>query len=64
MGLIIVMFRSRCTEAVPRILCPIGQMSVLPCHLRLFPVLLVGIHILHPIGNRHGADPVLNLPNQ
>ena len=30
----------------------IGQMSVLPCPLRLFPILLVGICFLQPNGNQ------------
>ena len=51
------------TEAVPRTPQRIGQMSTLPRHLHLFPVLPVGISFLKPIGNRHGTDPVPNLPN-
>ena len=52
------------TEAVPRTPLPVGQMTVLPCYLRLFPVLLVGIGFLQPNGNRLGTDPVPNLPNR
>ena len=41
-----------------------GQVSVLPPHPRVFPVLLVGIYFLQPIKNRHTTDPVPNLPNE
>ena len=51
-------------EVVPKSPWRIGQMSVLLSHLRLFPVLLVGICFRQPNGNRHWTDPVPNLPNR
>ena len=62
------------SEVVTRTTWPVGQMSVLPCHVRvffklchhpgLFSVLLVGICLRQPIGNQHWTDPVPNLPNR
>ena len=50
-------------EGVPRNPWPIGQMSVLPRYPCLFPVLLVAMCFLGPIGNWQGTNPVPNLPH-
>ena len=51
-------------QAVPETPWPIGQMSVIPRYPSLFSILLVEIGLPQPIGSRHGADPVTNLPNR
>ena len=51
-------------EAVPRTSWPIGRMSDIPRHPRLFCVLLVVIDFFQCFENRHGTDPVPNLANR
>ena len=50
-------------EAAPRTPWPIKRMSVLPRDLRPFPVLLVRICFLYPMGTGMGPIPSLTFPS-